>query len=139
MDHSDEEAHKLMRRYTTKQMCDAYLDRLIEEDDPKNEIEEDYKAKGNKVLMWQCRRLFCQQHLRIYAQKELNNKPDFMDAVRLVKGVKAPAELQPAVDGATKQDGAADPADDPNSGGVDGTANDAAVTDSAVCEPSPEA
>merc|ERR1740130_1010655 len=83
----DEEAAKAMHANTTQAMCDGFLERLIEEDKPENGIEEDYKAKKNKVLMWQSRRLFCQHHLRVYAQKEVGSKPDFMDIVRIVKGI----------------------------------------------------
>merc|ERR1719343_1797165 len=80
-----------MHPRTTRSMCDAYLDRLIDEDKPENGIEDEYKAKKNKVFMWQAKRLFCQQYLRSYAQKETQNqKFDFMDYVQMVKG-KLPA------------------------------------------------
>jgi len=75
-------------------MCERYLDRLIEEEKPENGIEEEYKAKKNKVFMWQCRRLFCQQHLRVYAQKDVRNPLDFMDAVKYVRTGKAPSKTE---------------------------------------------
>jgi len=81
-----EEAETLMRPQMMSRMCDDYLDRLIEEEKPENEIEEEYKAKRNKVFMWQCRRLFCQQYLHVYAKKDVGGKTDFMDFVRMVKG-----------------------------------------------------
>eukprot|EP00927_Polykrikos_kofoidii_P060560 TRINITY_DN55504_c0_g1_i1.p1 TRINITY_DN55504_c0_g1~~TRINITY_DN55504_c0_g1_i1.p1 ORF type:complete len:766 (+),score=132.07 TRINITY_DN55504_c0_g1_i1:55-2352(+) len=82
---TEEEEMKSMRTCSTLKMCDAYLDRLIEEDKPEAEVEEEYKAKGNKVLMWQCRRLFCQHYMRVYARKDIVNKTEFMDIVNLVK------------------------------------------------------
>merc|ERR1719277_2773808 len=78
----DEESIKAMRPHAMRSMCDSYLDRLIEEDKPENGIEDEYKAKKNKVFMWQARRLFCQQYLRTYAQKSSEAKVDFMDYVR---------------------------------------------------------
>jgi len=97
---SDEEAAKSMRLHATWQRCDAYLDRLIEDEKPENAIDDEYKAKRNKVFMWQCRRLFCQQYLRVYAQKDAGLKTDFMDFVQIVKG-KVPSAAE---DATSKQD-----------------------------------
>lgn len=103
----DEEAVKDMRAHALKRMCDEALDRLVEEDKPENGIEEEYKAKKNKVFMWQSRRLFCQQHLRTYAKMEGTvAKTDFMYFVRHVKGVAQPGTGTNGAEGnAEKEDG----------------------------------
>lgn len=96
---SEEEVAKSMRPHVLKSMCDSYLERLMEDEKPENGIEEDYKAKKNKVFMWQCRRLFATQHLRLYARKDVGGatgKTDFLDIVRMVQE-KEPEE--PAANG----------------------------------------
>jgi len=83
-----------IRQNMLRKLCDTYLDRLLEEDDPKNEVEDEYKAKKNKVFMWQARRLFAQKHLRAYSTRETNTtKFDFMDYVRTVKGINVVATV----------------------------------------------
>jgi len=79
-------SNQTMRTHAMRKMCDTYLDRLIEEEKPENQIEEEYRARRNKVFMWQCRRLFGHQYLRFYAQKDVSTKTDFMDYVRAVRG-----------------------------------------------------
>jgi len=79
-------SNQSMRTHAMRKMCDTYLDRLIEEEKPENQIEEEYRAKRNKVFMWQCRRLFGHQYLRFYAQKDVSTKTEFMDYVRAVRG-----------------------------------------------------
>lgn len=79
-------SNQTMRTHSMRKMCDTYLDRLIEEEKPENQIEEEYRAKRNKVFMWQCRRLFGHQYLRFYAQKDVSTKTEFMDYVRAVRG-----------------------------------------------------
>jgi len=96
----DQAASDSMRPRKMRKMSDAYCDRLIEEDKPENEIDEEYKAKKNKVFMWQCRRLFCQQYLRVYAQGGKDNRTDFMDYVRAVRGKPLPAAAPAAAAGA---------------------------------------
>mmetsp|Transcript_15166 Transcript_15166/g.29262 ORF Transcript_15166/g.29262 Transcript_15166/m.29262 type:complete len:844 (+) Transcript_15166:94-2625(+) len=83
---STSSSNQTMRTHAMRKMCDTYLDRLIEEEKPENQIEEEYRAKRNKVFMWQCRRLFGHQYLRFYAQKDVSTKTDFMDYVRAVRG-----------------------------------------------------
>eukprot|EP00746_Dinoflagellata_sp_MGD_P161477 gnl/MRDRNA2_/MRDRNA2_88641_c0_seq1.p1 gnl/MRDRNA2_/MRDRNA2_88641_c0~~gnl/MRDRNA2_/MRDRNA2_88641_c0_seq1.p1 ORF type:complete len:728 (-),score=218.11 gnl/MRDRNA2_/MRDRNA2_88641_c0_seq1:11-2194(-) len=73
-----------------KKMCDQYLDRLVEDEDPVNGIEEDYKMIHDKVFMWQCRRLFAQQYLREYRNASGSTQVDFMDFVYQVKGLENP-------------------------------------------------
>lgn len=89
---TDEEAIKAsMRPSLMKRMCDRNLERLETEDDPGQGIEDEYKAKKNKVFMWQARRLFALQHLRVYGNKETYGKSDFMDFVRAAKKKNQPA------------------------------------------------
>eukprot|EP00930_Biecheleria_cincta_P049426 TRINITY_DN3462_c1_g5_i1.p1 TRINITY_DN3462_c1_g5~~TRINITY_DN3462_c1_g5_i1.p1 ORF type:complete len:803 (-),score=209.98 TRINITY_DN3462_c1_g5_i1:106-2514(-) len=89
---TDEETLKAsMRPSVMKRMCERNLERLETEDDPAQGIEDEYKAKKNKVFMWQARRLFALQHLRVYANKETYNKSDFMDFVRAAKKRNQPA------------------------------------------------
>jgi len=96
-DSSPEDVASQMQIIKASKMCEANLDRLTEDDKPENGIEEEYKAKKNKVFMWQSRRLFCQQYLQIFAAKEHHNKSDFMDFVKVVRGVpQAPAEIAAA-------------------------------------------
>jgi len=122
----NEEAIKAMRPHAMKSMCDSYLDRLIEEDKPENGIEEEYKAKKNKVFMWQCRRLFCQQYLRVYSQKDINAKTDFMDYVHGVKG-------KPIVSAAPADKAVVDKsAGDDAPGGTEGLAAAAAAASAAA-------
>jgi len=86
-----------IRQNMLRKLCDTYLDRLLEEDDPKNEVEDEYKAKKNKVFMWQARRLFAQKHLRAYSARDASTtKSDFMDYVRAVKGIRAVATVADA-------------------------------------------
>jgi len=144
---TDEEAVKAMRFTGMRSMCDAYLDRLIDEDKAENGIEDEYKAKKNKVFMWQARRLFCQQHLRSYAQKDaVNAKLEFMDYVRAVKGQPLPTAAAAAKE---KDDDKATAVDDtaadvemvaadeaaalPDAEGV-AAANEASPSDAAVIE-----
>merc|ERR1740127_280078 len=74
-----------MRLKEMHDMGDKYLERLMEEDKPENGIEDEYKGKKNKVFMWQTRRLFCHQHLRLYRDKD-PTKTEFMEFVRQLKG-----------------------------------------------------
>jgi hypothetical protein len=76
-----------MRARTMKRMCDKRMDRLLEEDKPENGIEDEYKMKNNKIYMWQSRRLYCHQHLRVYVQKDAQNRTDFMDFLKLARGM----------------------------------------------------
>merc|ERR1712100_230333 len=76
-----------MRTNHMKRMCDRRMDRLLDEDNPENGIEDEYKMKNNKVYMWQSRRLYCHQHLRIYGQKDAQNRTDFMDFLKLARGM----------------------------------------------------
>eukprot|EP00928_Gymnodinium_smaydae_P047425 TRINITY_DN31652_c0_g1_i1.p1 TRINITY_DN31652_c0_g1~~TRINITY_DN31652_c0_g1_i1.p1 ORF type:complete len:786 (-),score=202.32 TRINITY_DN31652_c0_g1_i1:90-2390(-) len=94
-----------MRQHETKTRCDAYLDRLIEDDKPENGIEEEYKAKKNKVFMWQARRLFCQQYLSIYAHKDVLAKVEFMDVVKMIKGAPMDAPAPSPSDEPQKSEG----------------------------------
>jgi len=82
---SSEDATAEMQTARCFKMCEANLDRLVEDDKPENGIEEEYKAKRNKVFMWQSRRLFSQQYLNVYAVKENHTKSDFMDFVKYIR------------------------------------------------------
>lgn len=117
---SDEEAAKAMRPHAMREMCDKYLDRLLDEEKPESQVEEEYMAKRNKVFMWQCRRLFCQQYLRFYSQKDVTAKTDFMDFVRIVKGKPL---ATPAVGSTVMEDGP--PAAETADGGVEESPQDA--------------
>lgn len=112
---------KTTRLHSMHRLCDANLDRLIEDDKPENGIEEEYKAKRNKVFMWQVRRLFGQQHLRVYSQKEMSTKQDFMDFVYAVRG----KPIAPASAGAGARTAAQPGAGDVAEGAVTQDAEDA--------------
>mmetsp|Transcript_16926 Transcript_16926/g.39420 ORF Transcript_16926/g.39420 Transcript_16926/m.39420 type:complete len:805 (+) Transcript_16926:75-2489(+) len=92
-----EDSGKVLRLNALHQTCDTRLERLIEDEKPENEIEEEYKAKKNKVWMWQCRRVFSHQHLRAYASKEAQvSKADFLDYVYIAKGIPLPKAMKRA-------------------------------------------
>mmetsp|Transcript_44946 Transcript_44946/g.80840 ORF Transcript_44946/g.80840 Transcript_44946/m.80840 type:complete len:730 (+) Transcript_44946:28-2217(+) len=81
----EDKLKEAMRPALLRSMCDRYLERLEEEDDPANGIEDEYKAKKNKVFMWQCRRLFAMKHLQVYTNKNVYGKTDFMEFLRAAK------------------------------------------------------
>lgn len=90
-------SEEALKPYQIKKMCDQYLNRLMEDEDPVNGIEEDYKMKNDKVFMWQCRRLFAQQYLREYRNVSGGtlSQMDFMDFVYQVTGVENPKNKVP--------------------------------------------
>jgi len=116
-------SNQTMRTHAMRKMCDTYLDRLIEEEKPENQIEEEYRARRNKVFMWQCRRLFGHQYLRYYAQKDVSTKTDFMDYVRAVRGKPLSTSTQTTGQATASDVGA-------GSGGAAATHPDGCVEDS---------
>ncbi|CAE7773449.1 unnamed protein product, partial [Symbiodinium pilosum] len=73
-----------------RRLCERALDRMEEDEDPANGIEEEYKSKFNKAFMWQSRRLFGRHHIRVYARKEVSGKTDFMDFVKSARNRNPP-------------------------------------------------
>jgi len=75
-----------------KAACHAFAEKLWNEDNPEEQIEEEYKMKNDKVFTWQARRLMCQNHLVKFSEQGLGPGSakypncDFMDLVDKVLG-----------------------------------------------------
>lgn len=125
-------AKQAMRQNQLGEMCNKYLERITEDEKPENGIEEEYQCKKNKVFMWQCRRLFNSQHLRVWPQQVAASKKgdssssnfNFLEIIRLV-------QLGPSAGKAPNE-----ALEEPTAGGDEGedepVANDAAVGESAA-------
>ena len=71
-----------------KARTERRLDQIIQDEDPANQIEDEYKSKHEKVFMWQTRRLFATNHMELYDDynSKMRSDPKAMasqDAVRL--------------------------------------------------------
>ncbi|KAF4668442.1 hypothetical protein FOL47_003024 [Perkinsus chesapeaki] len=49
--------------------CDKYMDRVLQDDDPENGIEEEYRCYNNKIFQWQLRRMLARSHIECYYRR----------------------------------------------------------------------
>merc|ERR1719379_2520972 len=89
--------------------CCNFMDKVIQDEDPENEVEAEYRSSNDKVFVWQTRRLLCDQHLeKVSTEKKKEgaggqNFVTFTEAVYLAAGVPPPVPKAPEADDAAKE------------------------------------
>merc|ERR1719453_757043 len=86
--------------------CSQFMDKVMQDEDPENEVEAEYRSSNDKVFVWQTRRLLCGQYLeKISTEKKKEgaggqNFVSFTEAVYLAAGKTPPAPkaAEPEVD-----------------------------------------
>jgi hypothetical protein len=77
--------------------CSQFMEKVMQDEDPENEVEAEYRSANDKVFVWQTRRLLCGHFLeKISMEKKKEgaggqNFVSFTEAVYLAAGKTPPA------------------------------------------------
>jgi len=97
----DDDVELLQAKDFLESSCTQFMEKVMQDEDPENEVEAEYRSSNDKVFVWQTRRLLCGNFLeKISTEKKKEgaggqNFVSFTEAVYLAAGKTPPAPKAP--------------------------------------------